>query len=169
MKFYFIPLIAFLLCSCSSTPTFPKSIAKYYPTQAESMKLNHGGIMGLTREPYEKILLHDGPSGHLSDKAKDFYLAYYGDPSAFHRFLNSDDRGEQGEYGEAWVSNCFILILRRNDADLKNELIPVSNEIRKDVYFILKTYPDEEDKRRYPLTLAFLRSNTAEQGAAANP
>ena len=169
MKLYFIPLIILLLCSCSNTRTLPKSIAKYYPTQAESIKLNHGGIMGLTREPYENLLLHDGPSGHLSGNAKDFYLAYHGDSSALHRFLNSADRGEQGEYGEAWVSDCFILILRWKDADLKNELTSVSNEVRNNVYFILKTYPDEKDKKRYPLTLAFLRSNRAEQDAAANP
>ena len=169
MKLYVIPLIAFLLSSCSSNQTLPKSIAKYYPTQAESIKLNHGGVMGLTREPYERILLDDGPDGRLSGDAKDFYLAYHGDSSAFHRFLNSADRGEQGEYGEAWVSNCFILILRWKDPDLKKELISASSEVRKDVYFILKTYLDEKDKERYPLTLAFLQSSKAEQGAAANP
>ena len=117
--------------------------------------LKPGSLEGGYREWFDRTVFNpDGRNGlRKSDRA--LFEAVRGDALAFHTFMHSDSRDEDGEFEETWNAECLLLLLCLGDQRFADLL---AHEDRKTKAIVADALVSISVKNRYtfPKTVAVI-------------
>ena len=136
----------FLLSGCATGSPFQNLYDYYFPVRSEY-------VQSVYRSSFDRTLFGAPPVEGRSSRMGLLYLAFHGDVAAFHDFLHHPDRDRAGEFGESWVYECVVLLLRLGDERFSQLLAREDAVTRQAVGAAIDTQIDFT-KHQFPKTRA---------------
>jgi hypothetical protein len=98
-----------LFGGCATSSEFDLLYNYYFPRHSEYVTTRYRGC-------YDRLLFappQAAGSGRPADHK--LYFGFHGDVTALNQFVHDPDRSGEGEFGESWVYDCVVLLLRLGD------------------------------------------------------
>lgn len=131
--------------SCVTRSEFDRLYDHYFPKRSDY-------VQSVYRKSFDKTLFGLAPSEGMSSRITLLYRAFHGDASAFHSFVHHPDR-DAGHFGEEWVYECVVLLLRLGDDRFSQLLAQEDRTTREKVGVAIDTQIDFK-KHHFPKTRA---------------
>ena len=155
MKRFSLTFLILSLAGCAGPDAFQRRYDHYFPSRSEYVE-------GIYRHYYDKWLFGAPPSRTGPEPGPEhlwqLYHAFHGDASAAHLFFHNPDREAAGEYGEAWVYDCVLLLLRLSDDRFSDLLAHEDQKTREMVGSALDSQLDFQ-RDPFPKTHALYHSH----------
>ena len=136
-----------LLVGCAMQTDFDTLYEYYFPKHGEYVNSS------VYRRSFDKTLFGPPPPSSWRSRTREHYYAFHGNPKAFHAFVHNPDREADGEFGEEWVYECVLLLLRLGDDRFSYLLSLEDHKTREAVGVAIDTQIDW-DKHQFPKTRA---------------
>ncbi len=113
---------------------------------------NTGYLESDYRKWFDRTIFNPDRRVGLRTSDQALFKAVRGDARAFHQFMHAEARDEDGEFGETWYAECFLLLLCLDDQRFADLL---SHEDRKTKEMVGNSLGplSVERKYKFPKTL----------------
>lgn len=81
----------------------------YFPRKKKDLEAS------FYRRGFDETLFGPPPSPGQERRHVGLYFAFHNDASAFHKFIQNEDRDQAGEFSETWGAETLVLLLRLGD------------------------------------------------------
>lgn len=105
------------------------------------------------RKSFDRFLFAPTAPDGMSSRTILLYRAFHGDGPAFHSFLHHPDRDGAGHFGEEWINECVVLLLKLGDDQFSQLLAKEDHATREKVGEAIDTQIDFK-KDHFPKTRA---------------
>ena len=135
---------ALVMTGCASKSEFDRLYNYYYPKRGKSVR-------SAFRKSFDEELFKKRPPRRESDRGRQLYYAFRGDPPAFHAFMHNPDRDEDTYSRDEWMSECLLLLLRLGD-DRFAELLAVEDAAAREAAGVAIESQIDWEKHQFPKT-----------------
>ncbi|HEV2839699.1 MAG TPA: hypothetical protein VGW39_00090 [Chthoniobacterales bacterium] len=134
-----------LATGCATRSEFEQLYDHYFPKRSVYVERVY-------RKSFDETLFGPPPPEGKSSRMGQVYYAFHGDDSAFHAFVHHPDQ-DRGHYGEEWVYECVVLLLKLGDDHFSRLLALEDRTTREKVGVAIDTRIDFK-KHHFPKTRA---------------